>query len=844
MFRSALLDQTQAAPRSISNKTQASRLALDGVLKGIVKTVAPLWPLKDYVAVNPFLGLADMRFLDAYRLIRSVRDCELLPDRAYFERQIIDAQLTPKDLEDALAQCEAEYPGWFEAITREEVIAHIVKEPGAEKDAVHESADRLYYTLAEVVDKIEGGDWSSHIVNDVTRHCAAHYDQGQAMWQSPWKDLPLYTAWRRSASINPRMDMLGLKGYRALVHQLPPSPQEAIAVLLEKLGLPQAYWSGFLLCQLMSVAGWASYVKYDEQQQTVGASSEDELIGLIAIRLAYDVALAYSGHGNLSPDAILAQSVAQHPGAGIDQTPSTQTLVRYAMQVATEIAYRRKTVAQLKQAPDTEEKTTRKSVQMVFCIDVRSEVFRRQLESLDGSIETLGFAGFFGVPIEHVELGQAKGDAHCPVLLKPTLRASACTHADQDAAKRLNNARQQQGWLNAWMQFKTSAASCFSFVESVGLLYAPKLIGDAFLKPMKKGIEKQQDPNDGLSLHKQPSDAGQDAPEFALADRVELSAGILKNLGLKGDFARLVVVCGHEAEVVNNPYKAGLACGACGGHSGAPNARVAAALLNDPQVRNGLADLGIDVPTDTWFLPAVHNTTTDAISLLDAHTSPASHERDVEQLKSWLSEAGKLTRVQRSARLAEPQGDKLVRRSRDWSEVRPEWGLAGNAAFIVAPRHRTQGVNLDGRAFLHNYDPAKDPDLSVLELILTAPMIVTSWINLQYYASAVDNKHYGSGTKTLHNVVGNFGVLSGNGGDLMTGLPWQSVHDGQQLQHDPLRLLVIVENTRQALDTVINKHANVRELVENGWLTIAAIEDGKTYRRSASGSWLADNAAR
>jgi hypothetical protein len=816
---------------------------VDQLLANIVKTVAPLWPLRDYVAVNPFLGLADQRFLDAYRQIRSVRDCEMLASRTYYERMILDAKVTPDDLEAALKQCAEEYPGWFDGITSKEVIAHIVREPGSVKPEQEQATDRLYFTLAEVIDRVEGGDWSSHIINDVTRHCAAHFDQGQAAWQSPWKNLPLYTAWRRSASINPRMDMLGMKGYRKLVAELPPSPQDAIVQLLNKLGVPKAYWSGVLLSQLMSVAGWASYVKYAEQEKTPGDHSGDDLIALIAIRLAYDVALAFSGHIDLSADAVLAEALPQQPGIDVDSPPSKDVLIRYAMQVTAEVAYRRETLSEMRCGEIEPETSTRKAVQMVFCIDVRSEVMRRHLESLDTSIETLGFAGFFGVPIEHVELGETQGDAHCPVLLKPTIQANSCAHISSDQSAAVQKAHHQKHWSKTWKQFKTSAASCFSFVESVGLLYAAKLVSDTFLKPLQAESAKQGDCTTSISLHKKRSHPSKHAPDFTLEDKVALCSGILKNLGLQEGFARVVAICGHVAEVVNNPYKAGLACGACGGHSGAPNARVAAALLNDPEVRTGLAEQGSEIPKDTWFLPAVHNTTTDQITLLDLSTVPASHQDDVNQLKEWIGEAGKLSRAERSDRLAEPDGEKLSSRSRDWSEVRPEWGLAGNAAFIVAPRHRTKGLNLGGKVFMHNYDPAKDADLSVLELILTAPMIVTSWINLQYYASAVDNKHFGSGTKTLHNVVGNFGVLSGNGGDLMTGLPWQSVHDGQKLQHDPLRLLVIVENSREALDTVINKHPNVRALVENGWLTIAAIEDGQTYRRLHCGAWLVEEAA-
>jgi uncharacterized protein YbcC (UPF0753/DUF2309 family) len=77
---------------------------------------------------------------------------------------------------------------------------------------------------------------------------------------------------------------------------------------------------------------------------------------------------------------------------------------------------------------------------------------------------------------------------------------------------------------------------------------------------------------------------------------------------------------------------------------------------------------------------------------------------------------------------------------------------------------------------------------------MTAPMVVTNWINLQYHASTVDNLRYGSGSKLLHNVVGdNVGVFEGNGGDLRIGLPMQSLHDEPGFRHTPLRLSVYIQ---------------------------------------------------
>jgi uncharacterized protein len=183
----------------------------------------------------------------------------------------------------------------------------------------------------------------------------------------------------------------------------------------------------------------------------------------------------------------------------------------------------------------------------------------------------------------------------------------------------------------------------------------------------------------------------------------------------------------------------------------------------------------------------------------------------------------------------------VLERSNDWAQVRPEWGLADCASFIVAPRSRSRHLNLAGRSFLHDYDHRLDPALDVLTLIMTAPMVVTNWINLQYHASTVDNRRYGSGNKVLHNVVGgHLGVFEGNGGDLRIGLPMQSLHDGHTLRHTPLRLSVFIEAPQAAIDSVMARHEIVRQLVGNGWLHLFRIDpDSSAVTQHLSGRWVA-----
>jgi hypothetical protein len=358
--------------------------------------------------------------------------------------------------------------------------------------------------------------------------------------------------------------------------------------------------------------------------------------------------------------------------------------------------------------------------------------------------------------------------------------------------------------------------SSFAFVEAAGPFYGWKLVKNAL------GLPEGTAP---------AAPAPRLDPGLNAKDKAVIAATVLKAMSFTRGHAPIVLLIGHGAKVTNNPHESAYHCGACGGHSGEVSARLLASLLNDPETREGLPRHRIQVPADTVFVAGLHDTTTDEITIYEDGVP----EVDLAQLRSWLKQAGAQARAERALRLPRARAETIANRALNWAEVRPEWGLAGCAAFVAAPRAVTSRANLRGRAFLHSYDWKADNGFATLELILTAPVVVASWISLQYYGSAVAPGLFGGGNKLIHNVVGGIGVVEGNGGRLRPGLPWQSIHDGEHLAHEPLRLSIMIEAPQSAIADVLQRHADVRALFDNGWLHLFALNEGRLAARYRPG---------
>jgi uncharacterized protein YbcC (UPF0753/DUF2309 family) len=120
---------------------------------------------------------------------------------------------------------------------------------------------------------------------------------------------------------------------------------------------------------------------------------------------------------------------------------------------------------------------------------------------------------------------------------------------------------------------------------------------------------------------------------------------------------------------------------------------------------------------------------------------------------------------------------------------------------------------------MNSYDYRKDPEGKSLTRILSAAIPVCGGINLEYYFSRMDPDKLGAGTKLPHNVMGLIGVANGADGDLRTGLPYQMVEI-----HDPIRLLMVVEQVPELVNQVITSSPALLEWVNNNWVHLVVLD--------------------
>jgi uncharacterized protein YbcC (UPF0753/DUF2309 family) len=764
--------------------------------------------------------------------------------------------------------------------------------------------------LRDAIVEVGGDDPNDLVAPVLILLAGAFLDRGQSHWSMPDREHGFFVAFCRvlGSGHAVRPSWLGGLGKRLrdwTSRQV--TAEQVVFELVAEIGVPEGEHEAFIEKTLLQLPGWAGMFRRLEQAPApLGRSAARvRLVDYLAVRLVLDaLALIHVarrlGHRGrlaelrefLSTLPLVAEAerggdrdrawplflLTQHLGIAApevirfgDGVASVHELLGCfdrptrlrIWQEAYEAHYRDDLLRAIDAHRSDTASGTPPRFQIVTCIDDRAEGLRRHFEELSPSHVTFGVAGFFNLAIAYQGIDDPSTFPLCPVVVTPrhSIREEPISEHASLAARRQWR-RRQLGSMSAglerasksivWGPVVTAVTGFVSALPLLAAVFAPFAAGrirrqiGSWLLPMPK--TRLTLPRGELEGHDGPS-ALEGFAGFTIEEKAARVGALFEDMGLTQRFARIVVICGHDSSSVNNPHVAAYSCGACGGRSGGPNARLFARMANRPEVRARLRARGIDVPDTTVFIGALHDTCADRIVLMDTDALPLELMPELAALQAALDEAARRHAHERCRRFASsPRRATFAEawrevegRSYDLSQARPELGHATNAACVVGRRALTRGLFLDRRVFLVSYDPTLDPSGVTLERILQAVGPVGAGINLEYFFSTTDNEVFGAGTKLPHNVTGLFGVMNGASSDLRTGLPKQMIE-----VHEPIRLQLVVETTREAILAITARRPEVAQLIDNEWLRLVVIDphDGTTWVRRAGEfeRWTTDGA--
>ncbi|GAA4279948.1 DUF2309 domain-containing protein [Gaetbulibacter aestuarii] len=759
------------------------------------KVIGKTWPLYSFVTSNPLSGYENLSFDEAISQARKYLSATVYPSASVFD--------------DALKQGEI----------HNEILIDLLK-----KQNFTESPE--FYLQQMTVEEQENNGLTVKPNHDldriISKWLATFMDEGLADWTMPFKEEGFYRSWRELAIYDSELPKLKLK-------DIPESADAALELILKDIDSKDI--DTLFTYHLAALPGWTGYINYRTQSESIWQEKYPiSLQEYLAVRLF----VAHVIHAELLPENIE------------DLSESSQLQIPGIFLEAWEKSWQNSLVKTLSRSaevePDDHEKVP--DAQMVFCIDTRSELIRRHIET-KGHYETHGYAGFFGIAMDYEHLDDGVTYKSCPPIVTSAYKVKEQGKPEQVGALENYKLKVKQNDFKYYFlkRMKSMLPSAFGFVEASGFFYGFSLLMRTLASRVSNPLEKHENTGfEPICSPEMSACSGHD--EVSVNEKASIVKSAFDLMGWN-HFARLVLFIGHGSQTANNPFGSSLDCGACAASPGRHNARLLAKLANMPEVRNVLnKEYHYDIPEDTVFIGGEHNTTTDAILLFDEDV-PASHHEALKILKTDLEKAQQTATTERlgasknSVAMAETKAN-------NWGETRPEWGLAKNAGFIIGPRSLTKYNNLDGRCFLHSYQWNKDKEGKALEGIMQGPMVVTQWINNHYYFSSVDNEVFGGGSKITHNITGKFGVVQGNGGDLKLGLPLQSLKQTDtSFYHKPLRLSVVIQAPLKRVTDILSRNESLKNLLDNKWIYLMVMdpeEENEMYKYDTNLNWLSANA--
>ncbi|GAB6077441.1 DUF2309 domain-containing protein [Hydrogenobaculum acidophilum] len=500
-----------------------------------LKLIPYYWPMTTFISRNPLMGFEDMPFRDALKKASKLFRAKVYMPSSYYVELYKEGIIKKDIFEDNLMEelKNIGLPNYFQEAKKYmvDISPSLDEYKEIPKDL---NEDILYYVkskkdtnvyklireltedmlLCEIVDAIFDKNYTDIIEKEIVEFVGRFVDEGQTTMSMPERERGMFEAF---------------KLYEGIVDS---KDEEAFAEKHLSLINPEDP-ERYILNHFVKDFGWSSFLKYRSESQDYYFQIKypSSMMAYLGLRLYYEnkylkkapaksfddfkaivskdpyyVALKLLKAKNLLHPkfvdqmeisknyksifeeyihyeevqrASLLQNVVQAMSIDYEGLAELLRLTEFLQEeegyiwlVSLEDSYIKDLSKEFLMAKEKEIKTNLATA--IFCIDVRSEAIRRNLERF-GHYNTYGVAGFFGTPIAFIEFDKGHEIYSCPVIMKPEkiiLELPKDDHKEYEQKKNISYT-----FKKILDSLKNNPYTPFFMVEAMGWLFGINLFG-------------------------------------------------------------------------------------------------------------------------------------------------------------------------------------------------------------------------------------------------------------------------------------------------------------------------------------------------------------------------------
>lgn len=815
-------------------------------------------PLEYFVHHNTLHSFETKPFLDALFEAKDLYQAKTHMSLNWYAQQFKEKRITQKDLQYAISKNfdkDFEFSNIFNWNGNLDRLSNVDKEQflkSFEKDIRKDSQkhEKEFYQVetywGHSKSKFRSSKIKRNLENLRLKFLSAFFDKGTSYWEMEDKELGLNHCFALFLGQLPKTSFTKfiLKSYEVLRAQ-EGNIFHSLEIFKDTLEVPEEHFKTYLFQIFNQTKGWTGLVLSLNENENfnptkINADKNEYFLLCLTFELA---GYLYLKKNNELNDFLYTASVSNDHLSDIlsflyddffkigKRNEDIQILFRRKKAQLQQLTYKKiikvwqeayeahlyfQLINTHSQTPKIDK--VKPIIQVITCIDDREESTRRHFEEYSSEIETYGYAGHFGLNIKYRSLRDAHFRALCPVNANPDKYVYEELLPGEKVDFKVLAKIKHFLFHNSNLPFLGSFLSLL-IGPFTGMLFLFESINPKGVHRLRKRLKKNMYPPVRTRLN-YLNEGRKELKGFSNEELATAGFNLISVTGINKNFTQIVYLCGHGSKSMNNPHEAAYNCGACAGGKGAPNARLMATALNDPEVRLLIGEKGISIPKETIFVGGYHCTSTGKLLIFDQETLSNEQTRRLRNACDYVEKHESKERMRKFENVpltvsVEEAFLAAQNRSYDFSQPRPEYGHNTNAFCLVGKRATSENLFLDRRAFLVSYDEENDKQGDNLLSLLSAVIPVCAGISLEYYFSFVDQQKFGAGVKQAHNVTSLMGVMNGYQSDLQMGLPWQMVEI-----HEPARITFLIEAEPEKFERVMAMNQEVKNLVDNEWVLL------------------------